>query len=96
MKCRSLLVVGSLLISLFVGCSKQPVHSVWKTSDSIVIEPGVFVGPVHFGMTMQQVVAELGEPDQKQDGLLVYKNLGLAVGLDKAGTRINRLGDTPR
>jgi len=51
----------------------------------MVIEPGVSVGPVHSGMTMQQVVAELGEPDQKQDGGMIYKNLGMAVGPDKGG-----------
>jgi hypothetical protein len=85
MKYRTPLVVGALLISLFAGCSTRPAHSAWTSSDSIVIEPGVSVGPVHSGMAMQQVVAELGEPDQKKDGVLVYRNLGLAVGPGKGG-----------
>ncbi len=85
MKYRTPLVVGALLISLFAGCSKRPAHSAWTSSDSIVIEPGVSIGPVHSGMTMQQVVAELGQPDQKKDGVLVYRNLGLSVGTDKGG-----------
>ena len=32
---------------------------------------------------MKQMVAKLGEPDQKQDGIFVYKNLGFVVQSDK-------------
>jgi hypothetical protein len=51
----------------------------------MVIEPGVAIGPVHSGMTIQQVVAELGEPDQKKESALEYLNLGFSVVPDKAG-----------
>jgi hypothetical protein len=48
-------------------------------SESIVIEPGVSIGPVRSGMTIQQVVAELGEPDRKEEAALEYWDLGLSV-----------------
>jgi hypothetical protein len=75
------LVVVALLVSLFVGCSKRP-----TSSASFVIEPGVSVGPVHSGMTMKQVVAELGEPEQKVAGGLLYRNLGFIISFGKGGT----------
>ena len=83
MNYRPLLVAGTLLISLFIGCSKQPAHNAWTSSDSIIIEPGVSVGPVHSGMTMKQMVAKLGEPDQKRDGIFIYEKLGFVVQPDK-------------
>jgi hypothetical protein len=43
----------------------------------MVIEPGISIGPVHSGMTMEQVVASIGEPDKKQDGVLMYRNLSV-------------------
>jgi hypothetical protein len=60
------------------GCSKRPAHGVLTSSESIVIEPGASIGPVRSDMTMQQVVAELGEPDRTNDQTLEYLNLGLS------------------
>ena len=80
------LIVAALLASLFVGCSKRPAHGAWTSSASIVIEPGVAIGPVRSGMTIEQVVAELGEPDQKKDSALEYLNLGFSVIPGKEGT----------
>ena len=68
------LIVSVLLASLFVGCSKRP-----TSSASFVIEPNAAIGPVRSGMTIQQVVAKLGEPDQKKDIALEYLNLGFSV-----------------
>ena len=79
MKKYTPLIVAALLASLFVGCSKRPAHGAWTSSASIVIEPGVAIGPVRSGMSIQQVVAELGEPDQKKDSALEYLNLGFSV-----------------
>ena len=70
---------------MLAGCSKRPTHSALTSSASIVIEPGVSIGPVHSGMTIQQVVAELGEPDQKKDSALEYLNLGFSVIAGKEG-----------
>ena len=51
----------------------------------MVVEPNVSVGPVHSGMTMQQVVTQLGEPDQKSDGKMLYGNLGFEVDFGPGG-----------
>jgi len=67
------------------GCSKRPAHGALTSSASIVIEPGVSIGPVHSGMTIQQVVAELGEPDQTKDSALEYLKLGFWVTPGKEG-----------
>ena len=88
----TLLAVATLLAG---GCSKRPAHGVWSSSKSIVIEPGISVGPVRSGMTIQQVIAELGEPDRRlkvgvseagqQESALQYLNLGLSVLAGKDG-----------
>jgi len=68
------------------GCSKQSAHGSWSSSESIVVEPGVAIGSVRSGMTTQQVIAELGQPDQtvvsaspEINGALDYTNIGLSV-----------------
>jgi len=56
MKNRTLskvLVIAAILIGV---CSAR--------SQSVAIEPGIAVGPVHSGMTIQQVATTLGKPDQ--------------------------------
>ncbi len=45
----------------------------------MVIEPRVAVGKIRAGMTLQQVVAELGEPGRRTATALEYPRLGLAV-----------------
>ena len=75
MKHRTLFVVGVILVSLLSGCSKKHSQDVLKSSYSMTIEPGVSVGPVHSGMTMKQVVAELGKPVKNEDRMLTYQNL---------------------
>jgi hypothetical protein len=51
----------------------------------MAVDPRVSVGPVHSGMTMQQVVAEVGEPDGNKAGVLLYRTLGFEVSLNKEG-----------
>jgi hypothetical protein len=75
MKSLISLVVGALLVSLLFGCSKHPAHDVLKSNDPVAIEPGDSIGPVHSGMTMKQVVTELGEPLTNQDRMLTYRNI---------------------
>jgi hypothetical protein len=67
------------------GCSKRPAHGVLTSSESFVIEPGASIGPVRSDMTMQQVVAELGEPDRTNGSVLDYLNLGFSVIPGKGG-----------
>jgi hypothetical protein len=84
MKFSTLLIIGADMLSLFAGCSKPQAASAWSSSDSIIIEPGVSIGPLRSGMTMPQVIAEFGEPDQKEE-VFVYSNLGLSVLPAKGG-----------
>jgi outer membrane protein assembly factor BamE (lipoprotein component of BamABCDE complex) len=67
------------------GCSKRSARGAWTSSASIIIEPGVSIGLVRSGMTIQQVVAELGEPDRKKESALEYLNLGFSVIPGKEG-----------
>lgn len=50
----------------------------------MVIEPGVSIGPVHSGMTIQQVISELGPPERTNGPALEYLNLGFYV-IGRAG-----------
>ena len=47
------------------------------------IVPGVGVGPIKFGMTMDEVKQALGEPDRMHGKALEYLSLGLAVVVSK-------------
>jgi hypothetical protein len=99
MSTRSLEIhVITLLVAVTIlagCCSTRPAHGVWSSSESMVIEPRVSVGPVRSGMTIQQVVAELGEPDRRlkvgvseageQESALEYLNLGLSILAGKDG-----------
>jgi hypothetical protein len=77
MKSYTSLIVVALLIASLSSCSKKPAHEVLKSSTVMVIEPGVSIGPIHSGMTMKQVVTELGEPNKNQDGILMYSNVSV-------------------
>ncbi len=45
----------------------------------MLIEPGKSVGKIHAGMTLDQVRAELGEPQRTTPNALEYTKLGFAV-----------------
>jgi hypothetical protein len=60
----------------FVSCSKDPAPS---PNPPLVIEPNVSVGSVRAGMSMKQVIAELGEPQRRTAKALEYTRLGFAV-----------------
>ena len=71
----TLLVVAATLAG---GCSKR--------NESTAIEPNVGVGSVHSGMTIEQVVSQLGQPDNTNQSHLLYRHLGLNVVLGKGPT----------
>jgi hypothetical protein len=50
-----------------------------------LIEPNVRVGKVTAGMTMKQLVAQLGEPQRRTANALEYTRLGFAVVPDSTG-----------
>ena len=69
---NSTLIAFLLAAAVLVGgCSKR--------SEPVAIQPGVAVGSVHSGMTIRQVIAELGQPDQTNDSALIFSRLGLQV-----------------
>jgi hypothetical protein len=68
------------IVSILSGCL---VTLAAVAADSVAIEPGVAVGSVHSGMTIQQVITQLGQPDQTNDSALVYSRLGLQVAAGK-------------
>ena len=49
------------------------------TNAAMVIEPNLSVGKIQAGMTMEQVIAALGEPGRRTANSLEYPGLGLAV-----------------
>lgn len=64
------------------GCSEkkpQVAPGPLSTNTVILIEPNTSVGRVRAGMTIQQAVAELGEPQRKTAHALEYTHLGLAL-----------------
>jgi hypothetical protein len=67
-KFAALLVVVAVLAG---GCSKR--------SEAVAIEPGVAIGSVRSGMTIQQVIEKLGPPDQTNDSVLMYAQLGIQI-----------------
>lgn len=72
------LAAAVLAALLFPGCSHQS-DSPSASAQPTVIEPHNSVGKIHAGMTMNQVVAALGEPPRNTGKALEYPNLGLAV-----------------
>ncbi|HZR16451.1 MAG TPA: hypothetical protein VFE51_03920 [Verrucomicrobiae bacterium] len=63
----------------WVGCSDRSEHSGGAANIPMQIEPNVAVGPVRAGMTVQQVLARLGEPERRTANALEYTHLGFAV-----------------
>ena len=57
-----------------------------NSNTPVSIEPGVGVGKVRAGMSMDEVIAQLGKPDGKSGSRhLEYRRLGFAVGFGRDG-----------
>ncbi len=70
------------LVLLVAACSDRSVQSDLVgggTNAAMLIEPNIAIGPIRAGMTVQQVVAALGEPQRRTSNALEYNRLGLAV-----------------
>jgi hypothetical protein len=74
------LLAAAVVLSA-AGCSKQsnPGSGGGATNPSLLIVPHVSVGPIHSGMTVAQVLKELGEPQRRTGNALEYTRLGFAV-----------------
>src|SRR5512136_840264 len=71
-----------LLLSPLLGCSEKqgqapPAGEAQKIDSAIV--PNLSVGPIHAGMSTQELFAVLGEPQKRTANTLDYPKLGLAV-----------------
>lgn len=75
-------VTGLGLMFIGWGCSQDSNESTSgavATNNAIVIEPNQSVGPIRAGMSVQQVISTLGEPQRRTPNALEYPRLGLAV-----------------
>jgi hypothetical protein len=54
-----------------------------SSNTPISIEPGVSMGKVRDGMSVEEVIAQLGKPDGEHGRFLEYRRLGFAVGYDR-------------
>jgi len=64
-----------VVLSLVTSCSRTSTPA----PVSLEIVPGTGVGPIKFGMTMDEVKKALGQPDRTPGKPLQYSSLGLAV-----------------
>src|ERR1017187_8392951 len=80
--CTSLIVVA-MLVSLFAGCSKPPAVSGWSPSSTIVLHPSVPIDSLHSGMTIQEVIAALGQPSRTNAAGLEFSSVGLFICPDR-------------
>ena len=92
MKSRTILeviAIAATIVIVTTSCSDRakPGSSGQVNSNTpISIEPGVGVGKVRAGMSMDEVIAQLGKPDGKPgDRHLEYRRLGFAVGFGRDG-----------
>ncbi len=75
---RALAALAAMVVLLAAGCSKTSEQETTGAA-AMVIVPNLSVGDVRAGMTTQQVVATLGEPQRRTASALEYTHLGLAV-----------------
>ena len=83
------LAIAATIVILTASCSDSAESGSSGPVDSntpISIEPDVGVGKVRAGMSMDEVIAQLGKPDGKPgDRHLEYRRLGFAVGFGRDG-----------
>jgi hypothetical protein len=75
-------VVLAMALAGGPGCSEKRselANGTPGTNSTLLIEPNLAVGPVRAGMTVAQVIAELGEPQRLPSNSLEYTRLGFAV-----------------
>ena len=61
------------------GCSEDSDRADGNTKPPLRIEPNLAVGNVRAGMSVQEVVKQLGEPQRRTANALEYTRLGFAV-----------------
>jgi hypothetical protein len=74
---KGFLLLAAVAALSTAGCSDRTETA--SSTQTIPIEPFIRVGAVTAGMTTEQVIAALGEPQRRTSNALEYTNLGLAV-----------------
>ncbi|HEY6154143.1 MAG TPA: hypothetical protein VIW07_10420 [Candidatus Udaeobacter sp.] len=83
MKSRVYCALFSLI--LLAGCQHDPYAHLYNKAaqarphEPLLIEPGRSVGKIRSGMTMEEVIAAVGEPDRRRTKTLEYLRYGFAV-----------------
>jgi outer membrane protein assembly factor BamE (lipoprotein component of BamABCDE complex) len=89
---KKYLVFSSLLIFallFWTGCKKTEdevlkdseasVEKTKESSEDRLIRPGIGIGDIQFGMTVQQMKDILGKPDSETDVSYLYYSLGIEI-----------------
>jgi len=75
-------ICGLVVLVAGTSCSQQSGRTEaenFKSNTAIQIEPNSSVGNIRAGMTLEQVVTQMGEPPRRTSNSLEYPRLGLAV-----------------
>jgi hypothetical protein len=85
----SVLVIFFITLVILVnGCSKSDKansDSNGQSAENLNIQPGESVGQVRNGMTLDQVIKIIGQPDRRSSYILEYTRFGFAVVANKEG-----------
>ena len=75
-------IIVALLVYLVASCSKKPAVAtmpVWSASSTIAINPIITIGTLRSGMTIQEVITELGQPARTNAAGLEFPGFGLSI-----------------
>ena len=73
----SYLILTVAVVLSYVGCSEDADRA--SANPPLLIEPNLAVGKVRAGMSVQDVLNQLGEPQRRTANALEYTRLGFAV-----------------
>jgi hypothetical protein len=79
MKATRFLPITLITVFCFTGCSDNSALVDSEPGPPMVIEPNIAVGKVHIGMRVEDVIAQLGEPQRRTANALEYTRFGFAV-----------------
>jgi hypothetical protein len=77
-----MVALTALAMVVAAGCSKRGSSALAASGTSVSIQPGAAVGKVRLGMTQQEVIAALGNPDRNSGSALQYLQYGIEVVLN--------------
>jgi RNA polymerase sigma factor (sigma-70 family) len=81
----AILITGGVATVALSGSTNNSNTNNSALQSSELIVPGQSVGKVHDGMTLDQVIEKLGEPDKRSAFILEYTRFGFAVVANRKG-----------